>query len=58
MGYLGTLVEVGCTGFPAASMASALKDIGITGGERTRLMKKIEEAENHSRMIWNWSNFT
>ena len=52
-------VEVGCTGFPAASMASFLKDIGITGGERTRLMKKIEEeAENSSRMIWNWSNFT
>ena len=52
-------VEVGCKGFPAASMASFLKDIGIAGGERTRLLKKIgEEAENSSRMIWNWSNFT
>ena len=52
-------VEVGCTGFPATSMASFLKDIGIAGGERTRLLKKIgEEAENSSRMIWNWSNFT
>ena len=52
-------VEVGCKGFPAASMASFLKDIGIGGGERTRLLSKIgDEAENSSRMIWNWSNFT
>ena len=52
-------VEVSCIGFPATSMASFLKDIGIAGGERTRLLKKIgEEAENTSRMIWNWSNFT
>ena len=29
-------VKVGCKGFPAASMVSFLKDIGITGGERNR----------------------
>ena len=52
-------VEVGCKGFPAASMASFLKDIGIAGGERNLQLKKIgEEAMNASRMIWNWSHFT
>ena len=52
-------VEVGCRGFPAASMASFLKDIGIAGGERNLQMKKIgEEAMSASRMIWNWSHFT
>ncbi|CAL4141531.1 unnamed protein product, partial [Meganyctiphanes norvegica] len=52
-------VEVGCKGFPAASMASFLKDIGIAGGERNRQLKKIgEEAMISSRRIWNWSHFT
>ena len=52
-------VEVGCKGFPAASMASFLKDIGIAGGERNRQLKKIgEEAMNSSRRVWNWSHFT
>ena len=52
-------VEVSCIGFPADSMAYFLKDIGIAGGERARLLKKIgEEAENTSQKIWNWSNFT
>ena len=52
-------VEVGCKGFPAASMASFLKDIGIAGGERNLQLKKIgEEAMSASRMIWNWSHFT
>ena len=46
-------VEVGCKGFPAASMASFLKDMGIAGGERNSQLKKIgEEAMNSSRKIW------
>ena len=52
-------VEVGFRGFPAASMASFLKDLGIAGGERNRHLKKIgEEAMISSRRIWNWSHFT
>ena len=51
-------VEVGCKGFPAASMASFLKDLGIAGGERNRQLRKIgEAAESSSRRIWNWSHF-
>ena len=50
-------VEVGCRGFPAASMASFLKDIGMAGSERNRLLKRIgDEAMMASRRIWNWSN--
>ena len=49
-------VEVGCQGFPAASMATFLKDIGISGGERARNLRKIgETAERCSRAIWHWS---
>ena len=52
-------VEVGCKGFPAASMASFLKDIGIAGGERNLQLKKVgEEAMNASRMIWKWRHFS
>ena len=50
-------VEVGCRGFPASSIASFYKEIGITGSERNRLLKKIGEvAGNASRRIWSWSN--
>ena len=49
-------VEVGCRGFPAASMAAFLKDIGLGGGQRSRSLKKIAEAaERSSRAIWSWS---
>ena len=49
-------VEVGCRGFPAASMAAFLKDIGIGGGERSRSLKRIgEAAERCSKAIWSWS---
>ena len=49
-------VEVGCRGFPAASMASFLKDIGIGGGERNRVLRRIgEAAESSSKAIWRWS---
>ena len=51
-------VEIGCRGFPAASMASFLKDIGIRGSERTKQLKKMgETAERASRQIWGWSHF-
>ena len=49
-------VEVGCRGFPAASLATLLKDMGIAGGERRRRLKSIgEKAEKASKSIWNWS---
>ena len=49
-------VEVGCRGFPAASMSTFLKEIGIGGGERGRSLKKIgEAAERCSKAIWGWS---
>ena len=49
-------VEVGCRGFPAASFATLLKDIGFGGGERKRCLKRVGEvAERASRSIWTWS---
>ena len=49
-------VEVGCRGFPASSMVSLLRDLGIEGGERRRKLKQIGEAtEKASKAIWNWS---
>ena len=49
-------VEVGVRGFPASSMASFLGEIGISGGERTRILRKIgEQAERGSNTIWNMS---
>ena len=51
-------IEVGCKGFPAASMATFLKDLGLSCSERTHHLKKIGEiAENSSRKIWSWSHF-
>ena len=50
-------VEVGCRGFPAASMASFLGEIGIKGNERKKKLKKIGEvAEQASRSVWTWSH--
>ena len=41
----------------AASIVSFLKGIGIGGGERNCLLKRIgDEAMMASRRIWNWSN--
>ena len=49
-------VEVGCRGFPAASMASFMKDIGVIGAERKRKLKKVgEAAEKASKWLWNCS---
>ena len=49
-------VEVGSRGFPASSMVSLLRDMGVEGGERKRTLKRIgETAEKASKSIWNWS---
>ena len=51
-------IEVGCRGFPAASMSTYLKDIGVEGGERRKQLKKLGEvAESASRSIWGWSHY-
>ena len=51
-------IEVGCRGFPAASMSTYLKDIGVEGGERRKQLKKLGEvAESGSRSIWGWSHY-
>ena len=52
-------VEVGCKGFPAASLSTFLKDLGITGGERNQYLKKIgDKAMISSRNIWSMSHVT
>ena len=49
-------VEVGCRGFPAASMASFVKEIGYRGKEGRKALDKISHVtETASRSIWNWS---
>ena len=50
--------DIGCRGFPAASMVTFSKEIGINGTERRRKLKRMGEiAENASRAIWRWSHF-
>ena len=47
-------VEVGCRGFPAASLSNFLKEIGVEG--RGKIMKKVgETAERSSKWLWNCS---
>ena len=52
-------IEVGCKGFPAASMATFLKDLGLSCSERTHQLKKIGEIADKSsrKIIWSWSHF-
>ena len=51
-------VEVGCRGFPAASMSSFLKDIGYPGGQRKHIIERISKTtENASRTLWRASHF-
>ena len=51
-------VEVGCRGFPAASMASLLKELGFKGSQRGKLLRKMGQiAESASHSIWRWSHF-
>ena len=46
-------VEVGSRGFPAASMVSFLKEIGMNGSQRRKSLEKIgQTAEEASYTIW------
>ena len=51
-------VEVGCRGFPGNSLNNYLRDIGFSGSERTKHLKRIgETAQSASNSIWKWSHF-
>ena len=51
-------VEVGCKGFPAASLAFFLKEIGYKGSQRKRTIEKISKAaEFASHSLWKASHF-
>ena len=51
-------VEVGCRGFPAASMSTLLREIGLAGKERKKVMEKLGSvAEEASRTIWRASHY-
>ena len=51
-------VEVGCRGFPAASLGNYLRDIGFSGTERSKQLRRIGEiAQSASNEIWKWSHF-
>ena len=46
-------VEVGCRGFPAASLSTCLKDMGFTGNRKRSILKSVgQEAERASHQIW------
>ena len=50
-------VEVGSRGFPAASMAKFLKDLGLSGKKKKGIPRKIgEAAESASRWLWRCSS--
>ena len=49
-------VEVGCKGFPAASMANLLKDLGLSGTKRNNCLRRIgNPAELASNTLWKRS---
>ena len=51
-------VEVGCRGFPGNSLNNYLRDIGFSGSERTKQLKRIGEiTQSASNSIWKWSHF-
>ena len=51
-------VEVGCKGFPAASLAFFRKEIGYKGSQRKRTIEKIgKAAEYASHSLWKASHF-
>ena len=51
-------VEVGCRGFPAASMATFIKELGVEGGARKGILKRVGEvAETASQTLWRCSRF-
>ena len=49
-------IEVGCKGFPAASLSSFFKDIGYPGGKRKKAVESIgRAAEQASHSLWKAS---
>ena len=49
--------EVGCRGFPAASVVNLMKDLGYQGKERQKVVRKVgQAAEIASHSIWRWSH--
>ena len=51
-------IEVGCRGFPAASLATFMKDIGLTGTRKKTIIRSVgHEAERASQSIWRWSHW-
>ena len=51
-------VEVGCRGFPAASMSNLLKELGYEGKQKKIVLQRIgAAAETASHSIWRWSHF-
>ena len=48
-------VEVACRGYPEVSMGNYLRDIGFSGAERSKHLKRIGEiVQNASNAIWKW----
>ena len=51
-------VEVGCRGFPASSLGTFFREIGLSGAEKTKRLRQIGEvAQSASNAIWKWSHF-
>ena len=51
-------VEVGCRGFPAASLSAFLREIGYSGKRKKTILRNIgQEAEKASYNIWSWSRW-
>ena len=49
-------IEVGCKGFPAASLSTFFKDIGYPGGQRKKVVESIgRAAEQASHTLWKTS---
>ena len=50
-------VEVGCRGFPAASLSTFLKEVGFIGSRKKSILRSLgQEAERASHRIWGWSH--
>ena len=51
-------LEIGCRGFPTASMSAFLKDVSYPGGERKKVIEKVTKAaENTSKFLWKVSYY-
>ena len=51
-------VEVGCRGFPAMSMSTMMRDMGINGSDRKKAIERIGRvAEEASHSLWKASHY-